>query len=196
MPEAPDELSEDLIRAVALIAGVFETAAPRYALIGGLATSLRGQPRFTRDVDVLLDVPQLALPPLLDQLADRGFTLDPLIVIREFVREHMTAFRFGDVRIDWIKPVLPLYAHTLADATFLPWTEGRPVRVARPEGLILTKLVAFRSQDQVDIETLLIANRDEIDLAVIRREWGEVAEGEDARTSWLEGAIARLVPRR
>ena len=69
-----------------------------------------------------------------------------------------------------------------------------PLKVASAEGLILTKMVAFRPQDQVDIETLLIANRDAIDLALIRREWGAVAEGEEVRTAWLEEAITRLVP--
>ena len=41
---------------------------------------------------------------------------------------------------------------------------------------------------------LLIANRDKIDLGLIREQWSVVAEGEDARTAWLEEAIAELVP--
>ena len=122
-----------------------------------------------------------------------GFDLAADTVIREYVREHMTAFRFGAVRVDWIKPVLPLYSRTLTDASALIWTEGHILKVATAEGLILTKLVSVRSQDQVDIETLLIANRDEIDLRVIRHEWSAVAEGEEARTAWLEAAISRLV---
>src|SRR5205085_9885024 len=115
-------------------------------------------------------------------------------VIREYVREHLTALRYGSVRIDWLKPVLPLYARTLAEASSLTWTEGHQLRVAKAEGLILTKMVSFRPQDQADIETLLIANREEIDVGLIRQEWSAVAEGEEARTAWLEDAIARLVP--
>jgi hypothetical protein len=117
-------------------------------------------------------------------------------VIREYVREHMTAFRFGSVRIDWLKPVLPLYARTLAEASSVPWTDGHPLRVATAEGLILTKMVSFRPQDQADIETLLIANRDEINVGLIRQEWSAVAAGEETRTAWLEDAIGRLVPPR
>jgi hypothetical protein len=196
MPAEHDPLADELIRAVELQADVFATRSIRYALIGGLASSMRGRPRFTQDVDVLLDVPQLALPGLLDELAQRDFTFDQLTVIREYVREHMTTLRFGSVRIDWMKPVLPLYARTLADASSLTWTEGHPLRVATAEGLILTKLVAFRPQDQADIETLLIANRDEIDVELIQCEWSVVAEGEEARTAWIEDAIARLVPKR
>ena len=92
--------------------------------------------------------------------------------------------------------MLPLYARTLADASSVMWTEGHAVRVATAEGLILTKMVAFRPQDQVDIETLLIAIRDEIDLGIIQHEWSAVAVGEGARTAWLQETIARLVPPR
>ena len=52
---------------------------------------LRGRARFTQDVDFLLEVPQLVLPGLLDDLVERGFALDPAIVIKEFVREHVTS---------------------------------------------------------------------------------------------------------
>lgn len=188
-----DRLADELIRAVELLGEAFAARSIRYALVGGLATSMRGRPRFTQDVDVLLDVPQLALPALLSELAGMGFAFDTATVIREYVREHLTALRYGSVRIDWLKPVLPLYAHTLAEASLLTWTEGHQLRVARVEGLILTKMVAFRLQDQQDIETLLIANRNEIDLALIRQEWSAVAEGEEARTAWLEDAITRSV---
>lgn len=192
MPSDSGSLAGDLIRAVELLGEIFESRGVRYALLGGLATMLRGRPRFTQDVDVLLDVPQIALPGLLDALVDRGFSLDRDTVIRQFVQESMTSFRFGVVRIDWLKPVLPLYAHALAAATSLPWTDGHILRVLTPEGLIVTKLVSFRPQDQEDIRTLLAANRDEIDLDGIRREWAAVSVGEEARSAWLDSEIAAL----
>jgi len=157
---------------------------------------LRGRPRFTQDIDILLDVPQVALPGLLDELAHRGFTLDRDTVVRQFLQHHMTAFRFGVVRIDWLKPVLPLYVHALASATTLPWTPGHSLRVLAPEGLIVTKMVAFRPQDQEDIRTLLAANQTEIDVTLIRREWATVAHGEEERTAWLEQELAAITPPR
>ena len=47
-----------------------------------------------------------------------------------------------------------------------------------------------------DIEALLTANREEIDVGLIRSEWSAVAEGGDSKTAWLEAAIARLAPPR
>jgi hypothetical protein len=191
MPSEHEMLADEVIRAVESLADAFTARSTRYAIVGGLATLMRGRPRFTQDVDVLLEVTQLALPALLDELAGRGFTFDMPTVIHEFVHEHMTAFRFGSVRIDWLKPVLPLYSRTLADASFLTWTNGRQIRVATAEGLILTKMVSFRLQDQADIDTLLIANRHDIDIEFIRREWSTVSVGEEARTAWLEETIKR-----
>jgi len=178
------------VAAVEALVEVFDARGIRYALLGGLATILRGRPRFTQDIDVLLDVPQIALPGLLDELAQRGFSLDRDSVIKQFVQHHMTAFRYGVVRIDWLKPVLPLYAHALAAATSLPWTPRYSLQVLTPEGLIVTKMVAFRPQDQEDIRTLIAANRTEIDADLIRREWADVALGEEDRTAWLEAELA------
>lgn len=84
----------------------------------------------------------------------------------------------------------------LADAGPMEWSEGQTVRVATAEGLILTKQVAFRSQDQADIDTLLTANRDTIDVGLIREEWSPFAASEAERTAWLEAAIAKRVVRR
>lgn len=190
MPEPAESLAGDLVMAVETLSEVFVERGIEYALLGGLATILRGRPRFTQDVDILLSVPQVALPGLLDELTRRGFSLDADTVIREFVQHHMTAFRFGVVRIDWLKPVLPLYAHALAAATSLPWTAGHSLRVLAPEGLIITKMVAFRPQDQEDIRTLIAANASELDVDLIRREWATVADDEEQRTAWLEAALA------
>ncbi len=188
--------SEDLVLAVDSLAEAFAARSVRHALIGGLAISMRGRPRLTQDIDFLVDVSQIALPGLLDDLVERGFSLDTMLVIKEYIRENITAFKFGPVRVDWLKPVLPFYSRALADANPLEWSEGHSIRVATAEGLTLTKMVAFRPQDQMDIETLLTANRDTIDVQLIREEWSPFAAIEVERTAWLEAVIARRVVRR
>ena len=100
-------LSAELVVAVESLAETFAARAVHYALIGGLAAAMRGRPRYTHDVDFFLDVPQLALPGLLDELRGGGFTLDPAVVTRDYVRHNITAFSFSGIRIDWLKPVLP-----------------------------------------------------------------------------------------
>jgi hypothetical protein len=183
----------DLVDAVRRLAVVFAERQVRHALIGGLAVGLRSRPRATKDADFIVNVPALAFPGLLEQLAGEGFQIDVMDAVRKWSADRFLAFSRGRVGVDWMQPVIPLYATVLTTATPEPWL-GVELRVASPEGLILTKMVAFRPQDQADIETLLIANRDEIDVGLIRREWSLVAAGEDARTAWLEDAIKRLVP--
>jgi hypothetical protein len=50
--------------------------------------------------------------------------------------------------------------------------------------------------DRIDIETLLTANRDTINVDLIREEWAPFAGTEAERTAWLDAAIDRRVVRR
>jgi len=185
----------DVVEVVRRLAVVFTRRQVRHALIGGLAVGLRSRPRATKDAHFIMQVPALAFPALLEELVGDGFEIDVMEVVRRWPVERFTAFGCGGVRVDWMQPVLPLYATVLNTAEVKPWLDTE-LRVATAEGLILTKVVAFRPQDQADIETLLIANRDNIDVNLIRREWSAVAAGEDARTAWLEDAVTRLIPPR
>lgn len=47
MPETPEPLAGDLVAAVEVLVEVLDARGIRYALLGGLATILRGRPRFT-----------------------------------------------------------------------------------------------------------------------------------------------------
>jgi hypothetical protein len=183
----------ELTEAVRRLAVVFARRQISHALIGGLAVGLRGRPRATKDADFVVSVPALALPGLLNDLIAEGFQIDVADAIRQWSADRLLVFSIGQVRIDWMQPVIPLYATVLKTALPEQWQDAQ-VRVATLEGLILTKMVAFRSQDQADIETLLVANRDTVDLELIRREWLAVSAGEEVRTGWLENAIQRHVP--
>jgi hypothetical protein len=49
MPADRDLLSDELVRAVECLAEAFAVRSVRHALIGGLATAMRGRPRYTRE---------------------------------------------------------------------------------------------------------------------------------------------------
>jgi hypothetical protein len=161
-----------------------------YAVIGAMAASFRSQPRSTKDLDLLLRIPQLQLPGLLDALRERGFEFDMSTVIREWTQQHMAVLSYRGIRIDWLKPVLPLYDHVLDRAVQERWL-NQPIRVATADGLILIKLLAFRLQDQLDIERLLATNRKSIDIDWIRNEWQSAASLEDPRMKWLMERIVQ-----
>jgi hypothetical protein len=137
-------------------------------------------------------VPALVFPGLLEDLVAEGFAIDVTEIIRRWSTDRMAVFYRGDVRIDWLQPVLPLYAHVLDSAEQKPWLDSQ-LKVATPESLILTKLLSFRLQDQADIAAVLAANRDSIDVELIRKEWSPYAATEPERTKWLEAEMARIV---
>jgi hypothetical protein len=172
------------------MAGALDQFQFRYALIGGLAAGYRSRPRFTQDLDILLEIPQIRLPPFLDDLCQRGFTFDRDTVIRQWTQEHVTSMAYHGIRLDWLKPVIPLYQHVIDLARPEKWLGGA-IRIASAEGILLTKLVAFRGQDQIDIHDLLIANRGQLDLDLIRREWQTVAGLDAPQMQQFEDMVAR-----
>jgi hypothetical protein len=62
--------------------------------------------------------------------------------------------------------------------------------VATAEGLILLKLLAFRLQDQTDVEALVAANQAVLDVDWIKAEWQTIFEPEDPRMRWFLGLVA------
>jgi hypothetical protein len=66
------------------------------------------------------------------------------------------------------------------------------VRIARAEGLIVTKLIGFRTRDQADIETLLSANAGNLDLDEIRQEWATIGEADDAQMIRFEEMVRQF----
>jgi len=180
----PEQLDDPLSRALDDIVTVLTQFGIHHALIGGLATGYRSRPRYTRDIDLIIDIPQIMLPAVLEAVRDRGFEFESHVVIEEFTRHHMAVLWRDGVRLDWLKPVLPAYRHVLDQARLEPGPTV-DIRVATAEGLILLKLLAFRLQDQTDIESLVAANRDTLDLEWIKREWQTIFDVDDPRMLWL-----------
>jgi hypothetical protein len=111
--------------------------------------------------------------------------------LREWTQDQITVVNFRGVPIDWLKPVRPLFHHVIDHARTEQWL-GHSLRIASPEGLILLKLLAFRGQDQIDIENLLSANRGHLDLDWIRREWQGVAVEDHPTMKRFEDMVRRF----
>lgn len=180
-----------LLNVALTVTGLLNQHQVQYALIGGLAASYRSHPRATRDIDLLLHIPQVTLPGLLEALQKRGFELDVPGIIQEWERHHMVALSCQGIRVDWLKPILPAYQHILDRATEETWL-GQRVRVASSEGLILMKLLAGRTQDWLDIENLVAAASGNLDLPWIRREWQALADPDDPRMTRLCELVERI----
>jgi hypothetical protein len=127
----------NFLRELSLLAEAFEEKNIRYALIGGLALSMRGVQRATLDIDFLLlseDLPQAHA-----MLVDLGFE-------RHFYSEnvsHYLSIRAPRVRLDILHAFRHVSLSMIARADFLPWPTGICVPVATIEDLIGLKVQAF-----------------------------------------------------
>ena len=111
-------------------------------------------------------------------MQSNGFAVDVKRNIAELRDDGLTTVRFGDVLVDIMRPVLPVYSRVL-DRAILSEILGKAVRISSAEGLIVMKLIAFRPQDQADVKELLGAYRGRLDLEFIRSEFSSVSEPGD-----------------
>jgi predicted nucleotidyltransferase len=134
------------------------------ALIGGLAVSLRGQPRMTVDVDLVVRADVDAALQLVRSLAETPF--EPLFAgVEEVVT---TAFilplrhRSTGIRVDLAIGMSGFEREAIRRATRLVVGAGS-VPVVTVEDLLIMKALAGRPQDEGDIRGLVELNRDSLD---------------------------------
>jgi len=131
----------------------FDECGVPFVLVGGLALSTWVEPRATRDIDVVVRVRKVSLPRLREALIRAGARPTRLemrkIGERRFVRFPIEGV-FLDVRLG-----ASAHDRSAWKRSSEVWLEGRGIRVASPEDLLLYKLAAWRPQDQVDALSLL-----------------------------------------
>jgi hypothetical protein len=194
VPNADDSLppsGSTLQQAFDALVSTLNEHQARYAIIGGLATIQHGRVRTTDDIDALLSVPQLIMPGFFETLRERGFTLDVMQCVHQLRDDGLTTLRFADVLVDLMRPVLPAYDHVL-DRAVDAQIFGRPVRISSVEGLIVMKLIAFRPQDEADVQDLIAAYPAGLDLKYIRTELESLADPSDARRSKFEEWVRQV----
>jgi hypothetical protein len=143
-------------------------AAPRYVVVGGLATVLHGFARLTADVDLIVDLAPAEARKVIDVLVRMG--------LRARAPVDPVAFCDPEQRRSWIEgkgmrvfsmwdPAQPLrevdlFVESPIDFELL-WSRSEQVslrtttvRVAAIDDLILLKQLAGRPQDRIDIEAL------------------------------------------
>lgn len=136
----------------------------RYALIGGLAVSARSEPRFTRDVDLIVDTPTDAdAEQLIRALLGRGYGLhaqleqksaNRLATCRLFQRDQVDG-----VIVDLFFANFGIEQEVLDTASEEELTDEISLPIVQAEDLIALKLLAVsnrnRPRDSEDILNLL-----------------------------------------
>jgi len=138
-------------------------------IIGGLAASLLGRPRLTRDVDALVLMDESQWADFLTSGTEHGFIPrrdDALAFARE-VRVLLMRHQESGIDVDIVFGALPFEKEAVARATWIE-LDGVRAPLPFPEDLIIMKAVAHRPQDLGDIEAILAAQPN-LNLRRVRR---------------------------
>lgn len=135
-----------------------------FALVGGLAVSIRVEPRFTRDIDLAVAVADdAAAEALVADLQGRGFTIQ--LSLEQRALERLAAVRMtppgesaAGIVVDLLFASSGIEADICAAAELMEITAGIAVPVATAGHLLVMKVLsrsADRPQDETDLRALL-----------------------------------------
>ena len=149
----------------------------RFCVIGGIALLRWGQPRYTRDVDVTIFSGFGREDEFIDPILAAGYrgrTPDAGTFARRS-RVLLIESPTG-VPIDVALGGLPFEEEMIERSTLFEYAEGCSLRTCSAEDLVVLKLFAFRTQDRLDVETVVVRQRGRLDWEYVRRQMQPLAE--------------------
>lgn len=159
--------------ALAAICSELQRASRRFALVGGLAVSVRAEVRFTRDVDLAVCVNDDAdAEALVYQLRAAGYS--PLASVEHSTRQRLATVRLlspQGVKVDLLFASSGIEDEVVARATAVDMGSSGRVPVASAEELLALEVLSMtdtRLQDRLDAQRLLEFVPD-IDLVRVRK---------------------------
>ena len=147
-----------------------------YMTIGGFANLYWGVERFTRDVDITLEIDDSALPGFITDL-EQSFRItvaNPL----EFARRNRVVRVQTQTGVDADLILAALsYESAALRRTVAVELGGRTVKLCSAEDLIIHKLSSERAQDAVDVEGIVMRQAGRLDLPYLEPQVRQLAAG-------------------
>ncbi len=132
-------------------------------IIGGVAVSLLGTPRFTADVDAVLLLSLNDIPNILKIASEQG--IEPRISqVEAFARKNrvlLMRHKASGIDVDISLGVLP-FEIEMVERSVIYNLGTLQLHLPAPEDLIILKAVAHRTKDMVDIQEI-IENHPDLD---------------------------------
>ena len=164
-------------RAFGLVADALQETGVAGAFIEALAAIAWGRIRTTTDVDLVIPATQKDLDAMKRALQPKGFAVgapvqsdptDPMPDISVFWSSEIPS-----VRVDMFHAKTAFEQEVLQTAQQAE-VGGRAIRVARPEAIIVYKVLANRSKDEPDLTSIFeasVAGSRSLDWSQIDRGW-------------------------
>jgi len=183
--------------ALAAICAELERANRRFALVGGLAVSVRAEVRFTRDVDLAVCVEDDSdAEALVYQLRAAGYS--PLASVEHATRQRLATVRLlapQGVKVDLLFASSGIEDEVVARATLVDMGASGRLPVASAEELLALKVLSMtdsRLQDRLDAQRLLEFVPD-IDLARVRSHLDRITDRGFHREQALQAKLETLL---
>ena len=155
-------------------------------IIGGIAASLLGTPRFTVDLDAILLLSTDDIPELLQEAARQG--IKPRIPdVMSFARKNrvlLLRHTASSTDIDLSLGILP-FEYEMVERSNLVNVGKLQLRLPTPEDLIIMKAIAHRPKDLMDIQAIAASHHD-LDKMRIRYWVEQFGEALDLPELWKE----------
>lgn len=179
MPKKAETLAP-LLNALGDLVAWFQAAQISGVVIGGVAASLLGRPRVTRDVDALVIVPEDRWTEFLVLGKQFGFhpRRSDAVTFARKSRVLLVNHAPSGIDADIVFGALLFEEEAIARVLWVD-VSGIRVPLPTPEDLIIMKAVAHRARDRGDIESVLDAHP-KLDVRRIRRWAREFSNALDA----------------
>ncbi len=164
-------------RAFGGVIDILEAMGIEYVIWGGVAAMMYGEPRFTRDMDVMVRLQYNQVDSLARVLEEDGYYVS-VEAIRDAVDRH---FYFNVIHIEtgikidfFVARRDPIHVWAFEHRRVKNFDEFRQASYMPPESVILTKLQAYQECSSTrhldDIEGILRVSGPELDLTYVDRE--------------------------
>lgn len=160
-----------LEKEMAALARFFKAAKIKYAVLGGIAVLLYGEPRLTMDIDVNISIDKSKIDEFLKIGRKYGFYPIPKN-IGSFVKKTGVIpmkFRKGKItgKCDVIIAENPIEFSALERAVTKKIGSVK-IKVITPEDLIIHKITSSRPRDIEDLEGVIARQKGELDIKYIK----------------------------
>jgi predicted nucleotidyltransferase len=147
-----------------------------YAIIGGVAVSLRSTPRYTEDVDAVLWVREEAWSELIEHFRAHGLTAKAADPIAFALFNRLLLLQDADgVSVDLSFGALPFEEELIRNAESIELADGLTAAIATAEFLVVMKAIAWRPKDIQDIREIVAINPG-LDRAFVMERFAPYAE--------------------
>jgi len=133
------------------IASILRELNIPYAVTGGIAITVWGRPRFTADIDIIVEL----VPQKLDKLAEKLLSIDKVVYVdKRMMRralEQRGEFNFihpaSGLKVDFWVLKKGLFSQEQLDRAVRKKIANVPILFVSPEDLILSKLLWYKESE-------------------------------------------------